>query len=251
VVNLEIPWTPLRLEQRVGRVDRLGQLRRVHAICLVASGTREAAMRDRLGARSERIAAAFEHPAAMYPSLAAESIAEAARLATSRALAAAARPVTGGGPPLTVVAPGPSNRSSLWAFRFPYATSEGETVFETVAGVCDPQGRTFVAGDVADAAVIHQAWALRELLASMEPWLALARRRERAIASALRQRHARLSAGLLQPGLFDHRAERAASAQTTLVESALGASNGRLAWLDRVGRLRADGPSVAFGVAYR
>src|SRR5262249_10897912 len=25
VVNLEVPWTPLRFEQRVGRVDRLGQ----------------------------------------------------------------------------------------------------------------------------------------------------------------------------------------------------------------------------------
>ena len=24
VVNLEVPWTPLRFEQRVGRVDRLG-----------------------------------------------------------------------------------------------------------------------------------------------------------------------------------------------------------------------------------
>jgi superfamily II DNA or RNA helicase len=35
VVNLELPWTPRRLEQRIGRVDRLGQARRVHAIQLV------------------------------------------------------------------------------------------------------------------------------------------------------------------------------------------------------------------------
>jgi superfamily II DNA or RNA helicase len=41
VVNLELPWTPLRLEQRVGRVDRIGQLKRVHQILLVAAGTAE------------------------------------------------------------------------------------------------------------------------------------------------------------------------------------------------------------------
>jgi superfamily II DNA or RNA helicase len=41
VVNLELPWTPLRLEQRVGRVDRIGQSRRVHQVHLVASGTAE------------------------------------------------------------------------------------------------------------------------------------------------------------------------------------------------------------------
>jgi superfamily II DNA or RNA helicase len=35
VVDLELPWNPLRLEQRVGRVDRLGQERRVHAVHLL------------------------------------------------------------------------------------------------------------------------------------------------------------------------------------------------------------------------
>jgi hypothetical protein len=41
VVNLELPWTPLRLEQRAGRVDRIGQSRRVHQVLLVARGTAE------------------------------------------------------------------------------------------------------------------------------------------------------------------------------------------------------------------
>jgi superfamily II DNA or RNA helicase len=35
VVNVELPWNPLRLEQRIGRVDRLGQTKRVHAVQLV------------------------------------------------------------------------------------------------------------------------------------------------------------------------------------------------------------------------
>jgi hypothetical protein len=34
VIDLELPWNPMRLEQRIGRVDRLGQRRTVHAIHL-------------------------------------------------------------------------------------------------------------------------------------------------------------------------------------------------------------------------
>ncbi len=41
VVNLELPWNPMRLEQRIGRVDRIGQARTVHAVNLVAGGTAE------------------------------------------------------------------------------------------------------------------------------------------------------------------------------------------------------------------
>ena len=41
VVNLELPWSPLRLEQRCGRVDRIGQPRRVHVLHLVARATAE------------------------------------------------------------------------------------------------------------------------------------------------------------------------------------------------------------------
>ena len=41
VVTIEWPWSPQRLEQRVGRVDRLGQTRRVHAVHLTSRGTFE------------------------------------------------------------------------------------------------------------------------------------------------------------------------------------------------------------------
>ena len=41
VVHFELPWRPARIEQRAGRVDRLGQTRRVHEIALVSSGTSE------------------------------------------------------------------------------------------------------------------------------------------------------------------------------------------------------------------
>jgi superfamily II DNA/RNA helicase len=52
VVNLELPWNPQRLEQRIGRVDRLGQTRRVHAIHLVHRDSFEARVIARLAQRS-------------------------------------------------------------------------------------------------------------------------------------------------------------------------------------------------------
>jgi SNF2 family DNA or RNA helicase len=55
VINLELPWNPMRLEQRIGRVDRIGQRRSVHAFHLIAAGTGETRLLDRL---RDRIAAA-------------------------------------------------------------------------------------------------------------------------------------------------------------------------------------------------
>jgi superfamily II DNA or RNA helicase len=54
VVNLELPWNPMRLEQRIGRVDRIGQARRVHAFHLIAAGTGERRILEHLKARLTR-----------------------------------------------------------------------------------------------------------------------------------------------------------------------------------------------------
>jgi SNF2 family DNA or RNA helicase len=54
VINLELPWNPMRLEQRIGRVDRIGQRRTVHAFHLIAGGTGEQAIATRLRARIAR-----------------------------------------------------------------------------------------------------------------------------------------------------------------------------------------------------
>src|SRR5262249_53013056 len=51
VINLELPWNPMRLEQRIGRVDRIGQPRRVHAFHLIAAQTGEQRLLGRLRAR--------------------------------------------------------------------------------------------------------------------------------------------------------------------------------------------------------
>ena len=60
VIDVELPWNPRRLEQRVGRVDRLGQTRRVHAIRLLHRGTVEETVLARLERRRVRAAAALD-----------------------------------------------------------------------------------------------------------------------------------------------------------------------------------------------
>jgi superfamily II DNA or RNA helicase len=62
VVNLELPWNPMRLEQRIGRVDRIGQRRAVHASHLVARETGEAAILGRLRERLSAAKAAIDVP---------------------------------------------------------------------------------------------------------------------------------------------------------------------------------------------
>jgi superfamily II DNA or RNA helicase len=54
VINLELPWNPMRLEQRIGRVDRIGQKRRVHAFHLVARGGGELRVLEFLRAKLTR-----------------------------------------------------------------------------------------------------------------------------------------------------------------------------------------------------
>ncbi|HEY3883720.1 MAG TPA: helicase-related protein [Vicinamibacterales bacterium] len=57
VVNFELPWNPARLEQRIGRVDRISQRRTVHAVTLVARDTAEALVVAPLVRRLFRVAA--------------------------------------------------------------------------------------------------------------------------------------------------------------------------------------------------
>ncbi len=51
LVNYDIPWNPMRIEQRIGRLSRVGQTRDVHVFNLVAPGTIEETLLEVLDAK--------------------------------------------------------------------------------------------------------------------------------------------------------------------------------------------------------
>jgi len=142
------------------------------------------------------------------------------------------------------------NTRDIRAFRLAFEDGGGRVAFETIAGVridtelVDPE----LHGNVAAG---HHEQALASIAAEMAPWLELFRRREDAIVRAVRENHARLSARLLQPGLFDRRAERVAAAQAARADEAVARSRNRLDALDRLRRLRCGERRLLFGIRYR
>jgi len=57
VINYDIPWNPMRLEQRIGRVDRIGQAHTVRAINFVLADSVEHRVLEVL---EEKLAVIFE-----------------------------------------------------------------------------------------------------------------------------------------------------------------------------------------------
>jgi hypothetical protein len=87
------------------------------------------------------------------------------------------------------------------------------------------------------------------LEASLRKPIDLMTRRERAIVRALQQHHARLSADLMQRGLFDRRVERAAEAQSALLETALAHCEARIDALSHLSSLHTDELQLVFALA--
>src|SRR5229473_3015565 len=62
VVNFEPPWNPARLEQRIGRVHRLGQSRPVHVIHMLTTDSIEERVWETLRLKKSLFASVFDSP---------------------------------------------------------------------------------------------------------------------------------------------------------------------------------------------
>jgi hypothetical protein len=152
-------------------------------------------------------------------------------------------------PVFTIIRTGADISRCTWAFRLPIVDAGDHVVFETIVGVRAPTAMPHGALEWVAAA------AHRRLLAVVQPavdaWRQTMLRREDAIVEALRLRHARLAATLLQPRLFDGRVQRAAQAQAATTEAAMRHSRARREALDRLTRLREETRTVVFGICFR
>ena len=286
VINLELPWTPVRLDQRAGRVDRIGQPSVVHAIRLVAAGTYEESIVARLASRADRIRSAMETmpdeasvaesvfgagqlpPPGTLPTadvfvvdLRSEALEETERLIRTRDWRASARDPGDTRPVCARLSPRSGRRRErLWAFRVTIVTGSNHVLWETVLAaravlpaLADRSADTtrlalrygLVRKIVMDATADGPIQRLHEVL--RKP-LALWRRREIDICDVIRHEQARMSATLLQPGLFDRRNDRAADAQAVLLDAALARCRVRLDQLHACESLGVEGCDLAFAV---
>jgi hypothetical protein len=62
VINFEPPWNPARLEQRIGRVHRLGQARPVHVVHLLTKDSIEERVWETLKLKKSLFAGVFDSP---------------------------------------------------------------------------------------------------------------------------------------------------------------------------------------------
>jgi superfamily II DNA or RNA helicase len=260
VINLELPWTPLRLEQRIGRVERIGQSRRVHAVHLLAVGTAEEFHVARLLARGDRATSALERlrsePPVQHLRVTAQT--ETARLETLRALSSAsAARLPHGRPPVTFLRKRQCDRGNLWGFHLSFIDSADRLVWHTILGAITashPDARALgraidEAATLLASTLEHEGrTAMASLETSLRPYLSLASRREQAMADVLESERARLSATLLQRGLFDRHAERAAVAQRAVLDEAHGRCRARLDDLAATARIVAGPGRLAFAL---
>jgi hypothetical protein len=72
--------------------------------------------------------------------------------------------------------------------------------------------------------------------------------REMDMMAVIRRQHARMSASLLQPGLFDRRSDRAAAARAAVLDAAISRGCSRLEDLRACHELSVEGCQVALAV---
>ena len=283
VINLELPWTPLRLEQRIGRVDRIGQPHRVHAVHLLASGTAEEESVARLVLRARRAGAVTGGLRTPYseadvggavigrdapdeesnrrtitlhaPERRQAAIDEALRLEGLRRLSRHSSAWPDARPPVYLRRQR-GERGTLCAFRLLIHDSHEFVLWESLLGVwvstslCTLDAWHALSARLAPVLDAAGDRVRARFIESARHRLDTLTRREVAIARALGEDRARLSAGLLQPGLFDRRVERIAAEQRRVLDAALATCR---VWLDELERARSPrvDTRLAFGLVRR
>ena len=286
VVQIELPWSPIRLEQRTGRVDRLGQRHRVHALHLVAAGTQEEQTVARLLRRMLRAGTAFgsSHPqdngreitaavigatgadvapapaAALRtrlstPDLRAAADAEADRLRLARRLVEHSRPHEDGRPVVTRIRR-VRTRRCVWSFRVTLAGADDRPMCRLLLGIeaalahCEPVtlDRLLRDGpqDELRRAAVRTLASVREAQRQIQRSARAARRREEEIAARLRDSRARLAPR--QGSLFDRRTERLSEAQAAVLAEALRRCEARLTRLGAEEQAAVRDTDLAFAV---
>ncbi len=194
-LSFDVPWTPLRLEQRIGRVDRLGQTRRVHATILTSRHAFDRAVRERFDLRADQSRQAPLPSCARWRA-AAEGV--AAAVESQRRLSAHWRHAAAPEPCEAVVSHQLIERwlghpaAGIACYEVPFVSSTGAVLERRVVAVgVDAPPDALVAPMARRAQVLTHRLRLR---------------------AALRGRVQPAGAAPVQPGLFDRRTEVAVPA---------------------------------------
>jgi superfamily II DNA or RNA helicase len=248
VVNLELPWNPMRLEQRIGRVDRIGQRRTVHAFHLVGGDTGELQLLEELRRRIAQAQTAIGAPDPLDGALAssdadaicsdaADVAAELVRLRLARALAPEAvgndRPyLTAARHPRTRARLG-SNTLRLWTC----AVGDGRDRVVSSDLVSTLNGSESECVEVVAAAVAARQAAAMEIA---RDFAAMGIARAEAVFTSIENE----GAPPIQPGLFDRRAHFAHAALKAVRDDALASQVARAAELRSSAALTVQAPRL-------
>jgi hypothetical protein len=242
VISLELPWNPVRLEQRVGRVDRIGQRRQVHFTLLVARHEREADMMAHLS-RRELTAnqAAVPMAGARWTRLAraaARSLESKRRLVRQwQGPEVSGRPVWARRAP-AIRLPRQSRRAAVLVFSIPFIDRSGALVEMHLAAVsvaAVTRHWIAAAGRCAITALVPRIRRVRCLTATS---VAASIEVERALSAAVTQ----VTSSEVQPGLFDAAAIRAFEARRDMADEIELQLQGRLERLRLSGVIDAGRP---------